>query len=145
MNANDHQPNLIVGGLLDLFVYSVAIRLNEPDTGTRYFLSERVHEPRAYILCLLLNLFGLPREDIDNLLLTRRSVSEDDVPFVQAAEYDEENIDDETYYFDLLSGMKMEDSWLPTINDELPGVVTVPCNERTAKSLAIRQRYSHLS
>jgi len=122
----DVQPNVIVGGLLDLFVYAVVIRLHESDTGTRYFVSERVHEPEAYILCLLLNLFGLPMEDIVDLLLNSRSASEGNVPFFQAAEYDEENTDDGTNLHSVFSGLKMDDSLSPTVDEELPGVVSVP-------------------
>jgi hypothetical protein len=50
-----------------------------------------------------------------NRQLARRSVTEYDVPY----DYDDENIDDGTNFYDLFSGMKMQDSLLPTINDEL--------------------------
>ena len=63
----EHNPDIIVGGLLDLLEYTVAIRIHSADNVTRYFVSERVGDHRSYIFCLLLNLFGLPMENIDQL------------------------------------------------------------------------------
>eukprot|EP00597_Dinobryon_sp_UTEXLB2267_P014542 CAMPEP_0170115042 /NCGR_PEP_ID=MMETSP0020_2-20130122/11168_1 /TAXON_ID=98059 /ORGANISM="Dinobryon sp., Strain UTEXLB2267" /LENGTH=264 /DNA_ID=CAMNT_0010342353 /DNA_START=313 /DNA_END=1107 /DNA_ORIENTATION=- len=113
MNENDSNPNVIIGGLLDMFVYSVIIRFHTPDNGTKYFVSERVHEPRAYIVCLLLNLFGLPLEDI-GLLLNRCSANE--TQFFIPVEYDEMNYE----RVDTALHEKLGNISLATDNEELP-------------------------
>lgn len=87
-----NNPDVIVGGLCDLFVYSVTIRIHSSDNVTKYFVSERVVDSRAYILCLLMNLFGLPMENIEQLTSSNK-VSEqrtNSEPYFPLVDYESE-------------------------------------------------------
>ena len=92
--------NGIVGGLLDLFVISIAIRLNtttgitvgdQTTTTTRYYISERVEDPRSYVILLMFNLFGLPLNDMKQLTADFEVPLE---PMFPPVEYIEETLTD---------------------------------------------------
>ena len=92
--------NVIVGGLLDLFVICIAIRMNtttgtsvgdQTTTTTRYYISERVEDPRSYVILLMFNLFGLPLNDMKQLTADFEVPLE---PMFPPVEYIEETLTD---------------------------------------------------
>ena len=93
--------NGIVGGLLDLFVISIAIRLNtttgitvgdQTTTTTRYYISERVEDPRSYVILLMFNLFGLPLNNMEQLTADCETPQE---PVFPPVEYKEGTLTDD--------------------------------------------------